>query len=165
MRRKSRLWQTDPMSEISRIADQLQLAFEGEAWHGPAVLEILTDVDARTAAARPIAKAHTIWELVLHVAGWENIIRRRLGGEALMPTDAENFPSVKDTSEAAWKKTVDSLKQTHEQLLKTVRAMPESRLSERVPGKNYDNYHMLHGAVQHALYHAGQMAVLKRAAE
>lgn len=153
------------MSEITRIADQLRLAFEGEAWHGPSVLEILADVDARTAAARPIHSAHTIWELVLHVAGWENIIRRRLGGEALMPTDAENFPNVQDTSEAAWKKTVDTLKQTHAQLLKTVLAMPDSRLTERVPGKNYDVFTMLHGATQHALYHAGQMVVLKRASE
>jgi uncharacterized damage-inducible protein DinB len=153
------------MSEITRIADQLRLAFEGEAWHGPAVLEILADVDARTAAARPIHKAHTIWELTLHVAGWENVIRRRLGGEACSLGDADNFPDVKDTSEAAWRKTVESLKQSHDQLLKAISALPDSRLSDRVPGKNYDVYTMLHGATQHALYHAGQMAVLKRAAE
>jgi uncharacterized damage-inducible protein DinB len=153
------------MSEITRIADQLRLAFEGEAWHGPAVFEILADVDARAAAARPIHSAHTIWELTLHVTGWENVIRRRLGGETCSPSDADNFPDVKDTSDAAWKKAVDSLKQTHEQLLKTVLAIPDSRLTERVPGKNYDIYTMLHGATQHALYHAGQMVVLKRASE
>jgi uncharacterized damage-inducible protein DinB len=153
------------MSEITRIADQLERAFAGEAWHGPAVLEILADVDAHMASARPIANAHTIWELTLHVAGWENIIRRRLLGEAIVPTDAENFPNVKDASEAAWQKTIESLKQTHEQLLKTARAIPDLRLTERVPGKNYDIYHMLHGAVHHAVYHAGQMAVLKRASE
>lgn len=153
------------MSEISRIAQQLQLAFDGEAWHGPAVLEILSDVDARTAAARPIPKAHTIWELTLHVAGWEDIIRRRLGGEACSPSDADNFPDVKDTSEIAWRKTVDSLRLTHERLLKAIASTPDSRLTDRVPGKNYDVYTMLHGATQHALYHAGQMAVLKRAAE
>jgi hypothetical protein len=41
--------------------------------------------------------------------------------------------------------------------------MPDSRLTERVPGKDYDIYFMLHGAVQHALYHAGQIALLKKA--
>ena len=153
------------MSEISRIAQQLQLAFDGEAWHGPAVLEILSDVDARTANARPIPKAHTIWELTLHVTGWEDIIRRRLGGEACAPTDAENFPNVKDTSDVAWRKTVDTLRLNHERLLKAIAATPDSRLTDRVPGKNYDVYTMLHGATQHALYHAGQMAVLKRASE
>jgi uncharacterized damage-inducible protein DinB len=153
------------MSEISRISKQLKLAYEGEAWHGPAVFELLADVDARAAAARPIPKAHTIWELTLHIAGWENVIRRRLGGEVCSLSDADNFPDVKDKSEAAWRKTVESLKQTHEELLKAIDALPDSRLSDRVPGKNYDVYTMLHGATQHALYHAGQIAVLKRAAQ
>ena len=153
------------MSEISRIAQQLKLAYEGEAWHGPAVLEILSGVDARAAAARPIPNAHTIWELTLHISGWENVIRRRLGGEACTLSDADNFPDVKDKSEAAWRKTVDTLKRTNQELLAAMNATPDSRLADRVPGKNYDVYTMLHGAVQHALYHAGQMAILKRATE
>ena len=33
----------------------------------------------------------------------------------------------------------------------------------RVPGKRYDFYHMLHGIAQHELYHAGQIAILKKA--
>jgi uncharacterized damage-inducible protein DinB len=153
------------MSEISRIAQQLKLAYEGEAWHGPAVLEILSGVDARAAAARPIPNAHTIWELTLHISGWENVIRRRLGGEACTLSDADNFPDVKDKSEAAWRKTVDTLTRTNQELLAAMNAAPDSRLADRVPGKNYDVYTMLHGAVQHALYHAGQMAILKRATE
>ena len=153
------------MSEISRIAQQLKLAYEGEAWHGPAVLEILSGVDARAAATRPIPNAHTIWELTLHISGWENVIRRRLGGEACTLSDADNFPDVKDKSEAAWHKTVDTLKRTNQELLAAMNATPDSRLADRVPGKNYDVYTMLHGAVQHALYHAGQIAILKRATE
>jgi len=153
------------MSEISRIAQQLKLAYEGEAWHGPAVLEILSGVDARAAAARPIANAHTIWELTLHISGWEDVIRRRLGGEACTLSDADNFPDVKDKSEAAWNKTVEALKLTNQELLKAMNGLPDSRLTDRVPGKNYDVYTMLHGAVQHALYHAGQIAILKRASE
>lgn len=153
------------MSEISRIAQQLKLAYEGEAWHGPAVLEILSGVDARAAAARPIANAHTIWELTLHISGWEDVIRRRLGGEACTLGDADNFPDVKDKSEAAWNKTVEALRLTNQELLKAMNGLPDSRLTDRVPGKNYDVYTMLHGAVQHALYHAGQIAILKRASE
>src|SRR6516162_6148085 len=126
-------WQTNLMSEISRIAQQLKLAYEGEAWHGPAVLEILSGVDARAAAARPIPNAHTIWELTLHISGWENVIRRRLGGEACTLSDADNFPDVKDKSEAAWRKTVDTLKRTNQELLAAMNATPDSRLADRVP--------------------------------
>ena len=50
------------MTEIERISNQLKRAFEGEAWHGPAVLQVLKEVTATQAAAKPIPKAHSIWE-------------------------------------------------------------------------------------------------------
>jgi hypothetical protein len=40
--------------------------------------------------------------------------------------------------------------------------MEESRLNEPVPGKDYDLRFMLTGAVQHAAYHGGQIALLKK---
>ncbi|HYV05863.1 MAG TPA: DinB family protein, partial [Blastocatellia bacterium] len=76
------------MSEIKRIRSQLRRAFEGEAWHGPSVMELLGDVTAEQAAAHPIAGAHSIWELALHIATWERYVRRRiLETSALDPSD------------------------------------------------------------------------------
>ena len=151
------------MSEISFITDQLKRAFEGEAWHGPALMEILDDVDARTASARPINKAHCIWELVIHLAGWEQVVSRRLQGQAATLTDAQNFGHLDSTTEQSWQSSLAILQQNHAELIKLVAAIPESRLAERVPGKDYDVRFMLYGAVQHVAYHAGQIAVLKRA--
>lgn len=150
-------------NEVARIVHQMEAAFDGEAWHGPALMELLSDVSASTAAARPIASAHTIWELTHHIATWEEVIRRRLGGEALMPPDEENFPKVKDTSDAAWSKTVQALTANHKALLAAAAALPEERLGDRVPGKDYDVYTMLHGSAQHVIYHAGQIVLLMRA--
>jgi uncharacterized damage-inducible protein DinB len=151
------------MSEIAFIADQLNRAFDGEAWHGPALMEILDDVDARAAAARPINKAHCIWELVIHLAGWEQVVARRLQGQAATLTDVQNFGHVDSSTEHAWQSAVAVLRQNHAELVKLVSALPESRLTDRVPGKDYDVRFMLYGAVQHAAYHAGQIAILKRA--
>jgi uncharacterized damage-inducible protein DinB len=150
-------------SEPTRIADQLRRAFEGDAWYGPALLELLKDVDAASAAAKPLASVHSIWELVLHVAAWDGAACRRLAGEKLQLTGTANFPLVRKPTEAAWRKTVAQAKRTHDTLVKTVAALPESRLRERVPGKKYDFYHLLHGVAQHELYHAGQIAILKKA--
>ena len=36
--------------------------------------------------------------------------------------------------------------------------MSNDELGMPVPGKNYSNSFMLHGLIQHHLYHAGQMA-------
>jgi uncharacterized damage-inducible protein DinB len=150
-------------SEATRIADQLRRAFDGSAWHGPALLELLADVDAATAAARPLPKIHSIWELVLHIAVWDGAALRRLSGEKYQPTGDLNFPPMPPPTGAEWRKAVAATRRTHDTLIKTVAALPDSRLADRVPGKRYDFYHMLHGIAQHELYHAGQIAILKKA--
>ena len=151
------------MSEISFIADQLKRAFDGEAWHGPSLLEIVEGIDAKAAAARPIHRAHSIWELVIHIAGWEQVVSRRLQGQQATLNDAQNFGHVERENEAAWQSAVENLRRHHVELVKLVSGLPESRLNDRVPGKDYDVRFMLYGAIQHAAYHAGQIAILKRA--
>src|SRR2546425_7694088 len=92
-----------PVSETRRIADQLERAFEGEAWHGPSLREVLAQVTAPRAAARPIPSAHTIGEIAAHVAAWEDAVRRRLEGELVELSEAQDWPRIDDTGEAAWK--------------------------------------------------------------
>ncbi len=154
------------MSETARLADQIRRAFEGDAWHGDSVLEILADVDAKTAAAHPIKNAHSIWELVLHIAAWDGAVLRRAEGKAAELSDKQNFPPVTDISEAAWRKAIEQLKTTHDQLVEAVAEFPHSRLQEQVPGKRekyHDFFYNFSGIVQHELYHAGQIALLKKA--
>jgi uncharacterized damage-inducible protein DinB len=153
------------MSESARLADQIRRAFEGSAWHGDSVLKLLADVDGKTAAARPIKNAHTIWELVLHIAAWDDAVRRRARGTRVSLSDKQNFPPVVDYSEAAWRKSIEEVKHTHDQLVKAVAAFPDSQLGKQVPGKKatYHNFfYMFSGIVQHELYHAGQIALLKK---
>jgi uncharacterized damage-inducible protein DinB len=150
------------MSQIEMIVDQLNRAFDGEAWHGPALMETLEGIDAKTAAARPIATAHSIWELVLHVSAWERVITRRIRGEKLSLSDEENFGHITSVNENAWREAVKTLRESHDEMIKAVSSLPESKLGEIVPGKDYNVLFMLLGAVQHAAYHGGQIALLKR---
>jgi uncharacterized damage-inducible protein DinB len=154
------------VSESARIADQLRRAFNGGAWHGDSLFEILKGVDAAQAAARPIAGAHSIWELVLHIAAWDDAVRRRMTGVAVRLSGQKNFPPVVNTSDAAWSEAREHLRQVHEELVEAVEKFPEKSLKKQVPGKkgaHYHFYYMLHGLVQHELYHAGQIALLKKA--
>lgn len=151
------------MTEIERIVDQLTRAHEGGAWHGPALTEILTGVTASQAAGRPIPGAHSIWELVLHVAAWERVVAERIARwEPVEPTDEENYPNIGEPTEEGWKAALDGLDRGYRRLSDTILKFSESRLSEILPGKPYTVYVMFHGVLQHGLYHAGQMAILKR---
>jgi uncharacterized damage-inducible protein DinB len=151
-------------SETSHVWDLLQRAYEGDAWHGPALRELLENVTSQQAAARPIPGAHTIWELCGHIAVYEDQVRRRLLGESAhdLPED-EAFPKVEDTSPAAWRRTLETFEAGHQALRRALSDFPEERLGECVPGREYPYYLMLHGVVQHDLYHAGQIALLLRA--
>ena len=157
------------MSEVERISDQLQRAFNGEAWHGPSVLKILEGVTAQQAAAHPIPGAHSIWELTLHIAAWENACRRRLEGDPAQLSDEEDWPTIEDTGEEAWHATQQHLRDNHQALLDAIAALDESNLDrpiiENAETPFSSVYVTLHGAVQHDLYHAGQIAILKKAKE
>jgi len=152
------------MSEIERMLDQLKRAFEGEAWHGPSVKEAIAGVTAAQAHARPLANAHSIWELVQHIAVWEAVGRRRLQGDPaeVLISSPEDWPPPEDTSEAAWEQARAALGRGHQALVEAISQVPESRLDEPIMEGKSTVYVTLHGVIQHDIYHAGQIAMLKK---
>jgi len=151
------------MTEIERIVDQLNRAFAGEAWHGPAVIAILEGITAQQAAAHPLAGGHSIWELALHITAWTRAGSRRLHGDRAQLTDAENFPPVTDSGEQAWEEARGSIKQAHQELRSAILLLDDSRLDQPIIEGMSSLYVTLHGIIQHSLYHAGQIAILKKA--
>ncbi len=146
-------------SEIERIAKQMDRAFQGNAWHGPSVMKILHGIKSREAAARLFPATHTIRELVAHMTAWKRIVARRVAGQVVRVTAAQDWPTPK----GSWPDGVAELRRAHQELVKAVRKLPASRLDAKVRGKSHDHYVILHGMVQHDLYHAGQIALLKKA--
>ena len=150
------------MTEIQRIVDQLHRAFAGEAWHGPAVMEILEGITPEVAAARPFIGTHSIWEITLHIAAWVNACRSRLGGERAQLSDAEDWPEVRQANEQSWEQAKELLRQSHQELCGAVSELDESRLNQPIIEGMSSVYVTLHGVIQHSLYHAGQIAILKK---
>ncbi len=153
------------MSEVERILDQLKRAYEGNAWHGPSVKEALAGVTPALANARPLANAHSIWELVRHIAVWEDGGRRRLEGDraAIEVSSPEDWPPATDTSDGAWEEAKAALDRVHQRFIEAIKRVPDSRLDEPILEGMSTTYVTLHGVIQHDLYHAGQIAMLKKA--
>lgn len=153
------------MTDSERITDQLRRAVEGGAWHGPSVRELLAGVDAAAAAARPLSHAHSLWEILLHMTVWLEVVRRRLiEGRAIQPPPEEDWPAPGEPTEEAWQALVERHERAYRDLAGFVSRLDDEDLEERVAGKDYDASIMLYGIVQHELYHAGQIALLKKAA-
>jgi hypothetical protein len=153
------------MTETQRIAVQMRQAFEGVAWHGPSVTEILEGVDAVTARAKPIAEVHSIWEIVLHLLATQRVLLRRLDGDtnALNLPHADEWPAVPEGGEGAWQATLQELTDGDRRLRGRVEQFPPVQLDgPLIPGGS-SAYNNFHGYVQHNLYHAAQIGLLKKA--
>lgn len=137
--------------------------FSGDAWHGPPVMQVLEGVNADDAAKYPVTGAHSIWEIVNHIAAWNMIVRLRIEGETPEVTPELDWPPVGETTEQDWRSAVENLTHSRLRLRRVVQSLGDEKLGQQVPGNNYALYVMLHGVVQHDLYHAGQIAILKKA--
>jgi uncharacterized damage-inducible protein DinB len=151
------------MTEIERIGDQIRRAYGGRAWHGPSLQEVLAGVTAEQAAARPVANAHSIWEIVNHVSAWTSAVRQRMEGRSVEEPEEGDWPEVLDPSDAAWKGTLAALENNYGALRRAIAGLDDSRLEEPCGGQPASYYIHLTGSVQHYIYHAGQIALLKKA--
>ncbi len=150
----------DDAREISRIADQLRRVCDGPAWLGPSLKELLSGIDEHRARRRPIAGAHTIWELVLHITAWLRIARERLSAtETRDHTADEDWPPMA----GSWSGTLETLNRERDQLEQAILTFAPERLDDPAPASEPQTFYiLLHGVIQHIAYHAGQIAVLKK---
>jgi uncharacterized damage-inducible protein DinB len=150
------------MSRARHLASRLGRTMTGPMWHGPALADVLHGVTAERAAARPIASAHSIWEIVLHVTTWVEIARARVKGESTGdPTPEQDWPPVTATDAAAWTRALERLAACHREIADDVRALDDGRLDTKVANLDYSVDVLLHGIVEHGTYHGGQIALLK----
>jgi uncharacterized damage-inducible protein DinB len=125
-------------------------------------MEVLKGVSWDKAAERPVAGAHTIWEIALHITAWAEVGRLRALGTAVEVAPERDWPGVGEASEDEWRRVVDALEQSEARLAEVVDGLSDAQLAAMAAGKPYSVYFLLHGVVQHNVYHAGQIALLKK---
>jgi uncharacterized damage-inducible protein DinB len=158
------------VQEAERLGRELDATMEGDPWYGSSVARILDGIDAASAAAHPINGAHSVWELVLHMTAWLNEVRRRLeGGKHGEPAEGD-WPPVRTTTSEAWQQARSSLRRAHADLAQALAATDDAGLARQVSGGQVDAagnpvslYQTVIGILQHDTYHAGQIALLKKA--
>jgi len=148
------------MRAIERLLDQLNRTFSGPAWHGPSFRELLDGVTDEQAREHPIDGVHSILELVVHVRAAMDLVSERLAGNPKELTTEEDWS---DVSRMQFDAAVDELEHAQSRLFDAVARLRPEDLDKVVPGKSYTIYVMVHGAMQHTTYHAGQIAILKKA--
>jgi uncharacterized damage-inducible protein DinB len=154
-------------STAAQLSNHIKRTVAGPMWHGPSLDELLASVSSDQAAARPIAGAHSIWEIVLHVTAWAEIALARLHGQrAGDPAPDEDWPPVSGSDAAAnWQAALERLRESYRALATDARRLEPSAFDEKVAGADYSVSNLLQGVIEHGTYHGGQIALLKRALE
>jgi uncharacterized damage-inducible protein DinB len=151
------------MKHNEALERRLAEMFDGHAWHGAPVLATLRDLTPAQAAAVPVAGANSIWALALHMDTWQRVVARRLAGDDSPVGDAENFPVVPPPSLAAWRTTLARLAESDAAIRAAVIASEPARLDPTADGFDENLYRNVLGAISHLAWHAGQIAILRRA--
>lgn len=148
--------------ELTRLEEQLRRAFEGEAWHGPAVLESLRDISVEVVAAHPIPGAHSIWEIVLHLAATYRLVLQRIQGHGNLNAE-QDWPAVGPPEAERWRQAVEELRRLNHEVRLAILAFAEDRLDQELAAGHSTAYVHFAGLPQHDAYHAGQISLLCKA--
>lgn len=144
------------------LSDELRRAIRGDAWHGPSLTDLVAAMAAEEAMQRPIPTAHSIWELVVHITSWANIAHRRIMGGRVEPEEGEDWPVVSDFTAEHWDAARAGLSESYERLSEVVLGMTDTELLQNAPKSDRTISGMVSGVAQHAAYHGGQIAILKK---
>lgn len=152
--------------EVLRIIDLFNDTYESEqAWHGPSLVEVLRGVTPRMADRRIASSTHTIAELVFHITTWRIFAVRKLQGDAKfdIKSNEKNWKTFSVVDDFEWETLQMELSLSQEELIGELEKKTSDKfLEDIVPGRDYTYYTLLHGLVNHDLYHAGQIALIKK---
>lgn len=149
----------------SQLIDVVEEGFRKQTWHGPNLMGSIRGLDPDTAAWRPGAGRHNIWELIVHCAYWKYTVTRRLTGakRGSFPLEGSNFFPRNGGTAADLRRDVALLQRCHKDLLAAVGAVKPRDLGARTSGeKKWTREQAIRGVACHDVYHAGQIQLLKR---
>jgi uncharacterized damage-inducible protein DinB len=147
------------MRAIERILDQLNRSWGGPSWTGVDIRPLLDGLSDAQARAHPLADVHSIIELVAHMSAWMDAAAHRLAGNARELTTEEDW---RDVTEMPWSDAVEEMTNAISRLSDAIARLSVDDLDKKVAGRDYTVYVLVHGVIQHNLYHCGQIAILKK---
>jgi uncharacterized damage-inducible protein DinB len=146
------------------LAKQIRGACVGPSGYGVTLIDSLQGITAELALEKPRGTSHNIWELLLHIVNWEEIDTRRLSGEHIKwERDTEmDWPPLSDRTETAWKELLARVDGSNAKFAETVSKLTDTELAASTPGRKDTRHQMILGMLQHSVYHAGQIVILKK---
>jgi len=151
-------------SEIQFIISQLKELYNGEPWFGRPAVALLADVNENTAFQKPVGQ-HSIVELLWHMITWREFAVDRLQHSPQMTLhyfEEMDWRELDHNDISLWQQGLERLKETQDQLVALLIEKDDALLEEGVAERKYSFRKLLHGIIQHDIYHLGQIAYVHK---
>ena len=135
------------------------------AWHGPDLKAALADVDEALAFRRPGPGRHNIAEIALHHAYCARGVFAKITGTDPGPfvLDGDDWFDLPDASRLSWAAIQEAVEREQKRLTAADADVANRRVvSPLSPAERFD---LVLGITCHAVYHAGQVQLVKRLCE
>lgn len=145
------------------FSNELRKAYIGDAWHGNNVSHIISSVKDNQAFSRPIADAHSIAEIVLHLTSWTEEVSSRLMGKISAEPAKGDWPNPIEETTTAWDAIVSDFHIENEKLINLSMSFMADDWAKHVQtpsGRGLSYFELFNGLIQHHAYHAGQISLL-----
>lgn len=150
------------MSITAQIAKHVKDFHFGGNWADSNLKDNLIDVSWKQATTK-VYSFNTIATLVFHINYFVSAVLKVLEGGALDAHDKYSFNHPPINSQEDWDNFLNKVWADAENFSSLVEQLPENKLLEKFTDEKYGNYYRnLHGIVEHAHYHLGQIALIKK---
>lgn len=132
------------------------------AWHGPDLRAALADVDPEVAFWRPAPGRHSIAEIALHHAFYAYSVRKQLLSTPVEPfaLEGEDWFTVPGKSNISWHEILRVVEVEQKELGAAVAGAAAGRGKPAVADSEW--FDLVLGITCHAVYHAGQIQLIKK---
>jgi uncharacterized damage-inducible protein DinB len=147
-------------STLTKIIDNMDTVFRGDAWHGPSVMEIINSLPVSKLQEQHTISKQSISQNIFHLTAYKKYVLEKLNDNIhfRLETDEQNWGTPEELIDHAQLKK--NLIDAHNQLISKLEQLDDSILEKNVPGEYYNFYTLLNGLIQHDTYHLGMIWVL-----
>jgi len=151
----------DTTASTSTAGRILREGFGPGAWHGPDLKAALADVTPAQAYWRA-GTGHNIAEIALHHAYYAHSVRSRLSVEPAeaFPMAGEDWFPIDGERQLPWTDVLAVVERQQERLARIVEQIETGDAAS--PLSSEERFDVVLGITCHAVYHAGQIQLLKR---
>ena len=156
------------MSTSAVVAIESRVLNEGYgpgAWHGPDLKAALADVTPALAFWRPADGRHNVAEIALHHAWYVRSVRAQISGRSAEPfvLDGEDWFELADDRMLSWAKILETVETQQQRLSALVNDIAAGTAPSSLAED--ERFNLVLGITCHAIYHAGQVQLIKRLRE